>query len=498
MTCNENLAKDFNITPNEIAGKTDYDFFPEDLAEKYRADDERIIQSGGIEELEEKYLFEGQDRIIQTVKTAVKDDTGNVVGVLGIFWDITEQRRLEKERIGLEAQLRQAQKMESIGTLAGGIAHDFNNILFPMVGWMEMMTDDIPKDSPLQNTLNKLLMGAKRAGALVDQILAFSRQSEQELHPIKVQDTVREVLKLVRSSLPSTIEIHQHISNQCGLVLADSTEIHQVAMNLITNAYHAMEETGGKLKITLKEVYSGPEDLKAPNLEPGPYVCLTVADTGIGMDNTVMDQIFDPYFTTKATGKGTGLGMAVVHGIVKSYGGSIIGHSEQGKGTVFHVYLPVIKTESDIPKTEAVEYTPKGNERILLVDDEKEIVEMGTQMLERLGYYVTARNSSIDALETFQADPDNFDLVITDMTMPGMMGVQLAQKLTEIRPDIPIILCTGFSDQFNPEKFMAAGFRGYVKKPVVRSELAQKIREILSEQPGTDKEQRENGKNTHH
>jgi CheY-like chemotaxis protein len=252
-------------------------------------------------------------------------------------------------------------------------------------------------------------------------------------------------------------------------------------MNLLTNAFHAMEDEGGKLDVTLKEVELDVDDLKDPAMVPGSYVCLTVTDTGTGIDESVIDRIFDPYFSTKEKDKGTGLGLAVVHGIVKSYKGDIRVYSEPGEGTAFHVYLPVIKSQVEAEKTEAVTPVQKGTERILLVDDEDPIVRMEKQMLERLGYKVTARTSSIETLEAFRAAPDKLDLVITDMTMPNMTGVQLAKKLLEIRPDIPIIICTGFSEKISEDKAKAMGIRGYVMKPVVKSELAKKIREVLDE-----------------
>jgi len=324
--------------------------------------------------------------------------TNGSISKLTIFRDITEIKKMG-------GQLRQSQKMEAIGTLAGGIAHDFNNILFPMMGYAEMMILDLPPDSPVRNNVKEIIQGTKRAGDLVKQILAFSRQADQVLKPLKVQLIIKEVLKLIRSSLPTTIEIKQDISNECGLVLADAIHIHQVAMNLMTNAYHAMEDEGGKLEINLKEVVLEADDLTDPSMTPGAYVCLTVADTGIGMHQSVTSRIFEPYFTTKKDGKGTGLGLAVVHGIVKSFGGDIRIYSELGKGTAFHVYLPVIRPQDEIQEAEAVEPVPGGRERIMLVDDEEPIVRMEKQLLERLGYHVTAKTSSTDALETLRASP---------------------------------------------------------------------------------------------
>jgi CheY-like chemotaxis protein len=348
-----------------------------------------------------------------------------------------------------------------------------------MIGYTELALDDTEKGSQLHNNLHEVLIAGKRARDLVKQILTFSRQAHQELKPLKIQLVVKEALKLIRSSLPSTIEINQDISNTCGFVLADVTQIHQVVLNLLTNAYHALEDKGGTVDITLKEIQLDMDDLKDPTMIPGPYVCLTVADTGAGIDGYVLDRIFEPYFSTKEKDKGTGLGLAMVHGIVKSYGGNIRIYSEPGKGSAFHVYLPVIQTQAEREELDVVLPVEGGTERILLVDDEVQIVRMEQQMLERLGYHVTVRTSSIEALEAFRAVPDNFDLVITDMTMPNMTGVELAKKIIEIRPDIPMIICTGFSEKISENKAITMGIRGYVMKPVVKSELAKKIREVL-------------------
>ncbi|MBW2088022.1 MAG: PAS domain S-box protein [Deltaproteobacteria bacterium] len=395
--------------------------------------------------------------------------------------DITDRKLVEAEKKRLETQLQQSQKMESIGTLAGGIAHDFNNILYSIIGYAELALDDAETGTPLYENLQELLIASHRAGDLVKQILTFSRQVDQTLKPLKIQMVVREALKLIRSSLPSTIEINQNISNTCGLVMADATQIHQVAMNLLTNAFHAMEDQGGKLDVTLKEIDLYMDDLKDPAMLPGSYVCLTVADTGAGIDKSIIDRIFEPYFSTKEKNKGTGLGLSMVHGIVKRYGGNLRVYSEPGKGSAFHVYLPVIQTQAETKETQIVSPVEGGKERILLVDDEEQIVRMSQQMLERLGYQVTARTSSIETLEAFRAAPDKFDLVITDTTMPNMTGIDLARKLMEIRSDIPIIICTGFSEKISRLKANSMGIRGYVMKPVVKSELAKKIREVLDQ-----------------
>lgn len=425
----------------------------------------------------EQWLKNGKEEphAFYVVRTPKLDNNGNIEYVVCTAHDITERKRMEKEKKKLEARLRQAQKMEAIGTLAGGIAHDFNNILFPILGYSEMLMNDAPDNSDLKRDLSIIFNGTKRARDLVKQILAFSRQREYDLKPIKVHLVVKEALKLIRSSIPATIDIMQNIID-CELVMADYTQIHQVAINLLTNAYHAMEKKGGKLKVTLKEVDLRVDDLKG--MPPGTYVRLTVSDTGIGMDQSTIDRIFDPYFTTKKEGKGTGLGLAVVHGIIKSHGGHISVYSEPGKGSEFHFYLPVIKAQQE---TKQIEIQPikKSNERILVVDDEKMVVEIQQKMLKRLGYDVTSCTSSVEALKAFQANPDNFDLIITDMTMPNMTGDQLAQKIMEIRTDIPIILCSGFSEKMSNEKAKSLGIKKFLMKPVLIKDLSITIRRAL-------------------
>ncbi len=407
-------------------------------------------------------------------------------GTLTFIWtiskNITERKKAEKEKTTLEIQLRRAQKMEAIGTLSSGIAHDFNNMLSPIMGYAELLAEDIPDDSPLQEMVGNIYDGGKRARDLVKQLLTLSRETEeQELKPVKVHLIINEVCRLIKSSIPSTIEIRQHLNKACAMILADPTQLHQIAMNLMTNAFHAMEDSGGTLDVNLEEVDLLDEDIKTRNIKPGRYVCLSICDTGKGIHRRDMERIFDPYFTTKTVGKGTGLGLSIVHSLVRSYKGDIAVYSEPGKGTVFRVFLPVIDSaENRDLSTDAMEI-PKGNERILAVDDEPSILEMEKKMLERLGYKVTTRNSSLDALETFKKDPDQYDVVITDMTMPKMTGDLLAQSLMQIRPNIPVILCTGYSEKMSEEKASGAGLKGFVMKPIIRREIARTIRKALGE-----------------
>ena len=410
-----------------------------------------------------------------------KSDVRQLTLLMQGMWKLIQRKRTDEEKSKLEAQLQQAQKMEAIGTLSSGIAHDFNNILSCVSGYTELALDITEKGTPLYNNLQEVFSAAMRATDLIKQILTFNRQTDQKLKPLNVQLIIREALKLIISILPSTIKIKHNISNKCGLVMADASQIHQVAMNLLTNAFHAMEDEGGKLDVTLKEVALDMDDLKDPAMVPGQYVCLTVSDTGTGIDESLIDRIFDPYFSTKGKHKGTGLGLSTVYGIVKSHGGNISVHSEPGKGTEFHVYLPVIQTRAETKKTRVISPVEMGTEQILFVDDEEQIARMLQQILEGLGYHVTARTSSVEALETFRAAPDKFDLVITDTTMPNMTGVELAKKLMEIRSDIPIIICTGFSEKISEDKAKAMGIRGFLMKPIVRDQIAGKIRKLLDE-----------------
>ena len=371
--------------------------------------------------------------------------------------------------------------MEAIGTLAGGIAHDFNNILSAIIGYTELVLNDVSRDSQMYSDLQEVLKAGRRAGELVSQILTFSRQREKEKKPIQIVSIMKEAIKLMRASLPSTIEFRQNIESNLGNVLGDPTQIHQMLMNLCTNAGHAMREKGGILDVRLTAVEIGSESL-IPHMSmvPGSYVRLSVSDTGSGISENVLERIFEPYFTTKDMGEGTGLGLATVHGIVESHGGTITVDSEVGKGSAFTVYFPIIKGEH-ITELDTAELIQTGNECILLVDDERELVEMEKRILESLGYSVTSRVSSIEALELFRAKPDQFDLVITDQTMPNMTGDKLTGELRRIRPDIPVILCTGYSELISSERAKALGISKFLMKPLNMIALSDAIREILKQ-----------------
>ncbi|MCP4694167.1 MAG: response regulator, partial [Desulfobacterales bacterium] len=434
--------------------------------------DEKFSEEGAIQYENIHFRKKSGESFIGSVSAvAVKDEKGEVTYYDGMIEDVTGRKNLED-------QLRQVQKMEAMGALAGGIAHDFNNILFPIVGFVEMMLEDISESSPHYSPLSQVLNAATRARELVKQILSFSRQSEAELKPLKAQIILKEVLKLVRSTLPTTIEIRRKIDEKCGPIKADPSHIHQIAMNLITNAFHAMQEAGGVLEIGLAEVHLDPGVLGDPEIESGAFARIKVADTGDGMPAHVISRIFEPYFTTKEKGKGTGLGLSVVNGIVKSYGGCIQVESQPGEGTVFRVYLPVVDSEVKTRiKTRGP--VPRGSERVMLVDDEDPIIRMEQRLLTRLGYQVSSFTSSPEALEAFKANPDQYDLIITDMTMPTITGDRLSKEVIKIKPDMPIIMCTGFSELITEKSAMEMGIREFVLKPIVIREIAESIRKAL-------------------
>jgi PAS domain S-box-containing protein len=405
---------------------------------------------------------------------AVRGNRNKLLYYEGIIQDITDRKVLE-------FQLRQAQKMEAIGTLAGGIAHEFNNILSAIMGYTDMALGKLNKKSPIRRYLGQAYKAGERARDLVKQILTFSRQSEEKLRPLRISLIVKEVLKLMRASLPSTITIRQDIQSDLDTVLADPAQIHQIMMNLCTNAAYAMRETKGELKVSLVPVEIKPRDplIILHGLTPGMYLKLTVSDTGAGIAPEIISRIFDPFFTTRRPGEGSGMGLSVLHGIVKICHGAITVESEMGKGTEFHVYLPLHRETGGKLEVEAVADIPGGKERILFVDDEEVLVQLGKDMLSGLGYEVIEKTGSVEALELFRARPDRFDLVITDMTMPNMTGIELARELMLIRPGIPVILCTGFGEAITLERVKSVGLRELILKPIIRRQIAEAVRRAL-------------------
>ncbi|MFZ5570797.1 MAG: PAS domain-containing hybrid sensor histidine kinase/response regulator [Thermodesulfobacteriota bacterium] len=413
-------------------------------------------------------------RILEVSASASRfnDHEGKPAGTLVVLRDITEKKRLA-------AHFRQAQKMESIGTLAGGIAHDFNNLLAAIMGYTEMSLAEAPKNSRIEKRLTRVMQASERARDLVNQILTFSRQKEQVKKPLQIRPIVKEAMKLLRASIPSAIQFQVDIAEDTGIILADPTQIHQLIMNLCTNAAHAMQEKGGLLTIGIRNIRIGKEDLQPhSDLTEGEYVGLTVADTGHGMPPHILEKIFDPYFTTKKHGEGTGLGLSLVHGIVKGMEGFIRVSSQPSAGSMFSVFIP--RLETDEPETVAEEPAlPLGHETILLVEDEDFVLDISREILESLGYTVVARISSLDALQAFRSHPERFQLIISDQMMPNMTGLELALNIRNVHPTIPVILCSGFSDNITEEKVREAGISAFLHKPILKQGLAETVRRVL-------------------
>jgi PAS domain S-box-containing protein len=478
LLTNRHMRESFG---EDLVGKTCYQVFRNESTPCTHCTNDKLLDADG--HPAGVCVWEGKNPITGkwyiNYDRAVKWVDGRFVRIQ-IATDISRIKDLEKESLRIQAQLQQAQKMEAIGTLAGGIAHDFNNILSAVIGYTEIALADVAEGTSQHKNMQEVLKAGSRARDLVKQILTFSRQTEQELKPVQINQIVAETLRLLRASLPTTVKIGQDIQSDSA-AMADPTQIHQVIMNLCTNAAHAMRLKGGHLKLDLSDVALGGSFIEQhPYLPPGMYIKLSVSDTGWGIEKAILDRIFDPFFTTKDRGEGTGMGLAVVLGIIKSHGGTITVESEIGEGSVFNVFLPIIQRDIDQEVRTKVPI-PTGNERILFIDDEKALVDLGKQILERLGYEVTLRTSSVEALELFMEQPDKFDLVITDMTMPNMTGDELASKLMNIRADIPVILCTGYSERISKERAHELGIKEFILKPIVMRELAKTVRGVLDE-----------------
>ncbi len=401
------------------------------------------------------------------------DHEEKAAGILMILRDMSETRKLE-------TRLRQAQKMEAIGTLAGGIAHDFNNILSAIIGYTEIARLNVPESGKTTDSLEKVLQAGNRAKELIRQILSFSRQNRGNLSHIRIAPVVKEALKLIRASLPATIRIEHHFETGLRYVNADPVEIHQIVMNLCTNAHHAMREKGGVLRVSIKKLEISPET-SDPGLKPGIWQQISVSDTGHGIERKIMEKIFDPYFTTKSRDEGTGIGLSVVHGIVERHGGTIAVESQPGKGTVFRICLPQLEYDPEVKQAEPENSCETGSESILFVDDEQFLTDIGKEILSGMGYKVTAVNDSTEALKLFSQSRDQFDIVVTDMTMPGMTGTDLAAEIRKIRPEIPIILCTGYSESATADMAAEMGIQEFFMKPVNYYDLARAIHKLCDE-----------------
>ena len=409
------------------------------------------------------------------------DEKGNVNGFYVLTINLTEKKQAEEERLRLKDRLRHAQKMEAIGTLSGGIAHDFNNILSGIFGYSQLVDSHINDPDQAKKYNQKIFEGAQRASALIQQILSFSRQTKYSKQPISIFQILNEVLGLMRSTIPSNIEIKSDLKSK-AMVLADSTQIHQVMMNLCTNAYQAMIDNGGVLSVNLNEIVLSQENLSGEtSFSPGEYVKITVEDSGPGIEDQIKDKIFDPYFTTKKVGDGTGLGLAVVNGIVKKHNGFIDFFTTLGVGTTFEIYLPIVTDgATNKVKLETIkEEQSSSSERIMLVDDEQAILETLKAILSRKGYQISTFEDGETALKAFTKNPDYFDLIVTDMTMPKMTGDKFSLAALEVRNDIPIIICTGYHEKFTESQAIKSGIKKYIQKPVIGSELSKIIRNLL-------------------
>ena len=483
LGCNIAYAQTIGLPKEAILGRRLVDLdginFKKRAAD-FHGQDMLLISSPGIRTQEERLtLADGRTRDFMIYKATFHNIEGQVAGMVGIMADITERTEADQRRQLLERQLLQAQKMEALGTLAGGIAHDFNNILAAIIGYTQLVFTDTPPDSEAHGHLNRVLEAGDRASQLVKQILTFSRRSDMEPSPIQIKTIVKEVLKLVRATLPVTIEIVQQIKSDAS-IMADPVQIHQVMMNLCANAGYAMRANGGKLAVTLEDTMVDDDFARRhADINPGPYLRLTVQDTGSGIAPEHLDRIFDPFFTTKPKGEGTGMGLSVVHGIVAALHGAITVESAPDKGARFDLYFPVVEGKQPAVSYPTAGKLPTGKERILFVDDEVFQTDMFRHMLGLLGYKVETRNSGAGALASFRQNPDAFDLVVTDMIMPEMTGDHLARALLELRPDLPIILCTGYSDNMTEEKALAMGIRAFALKPLTMERLSVLIREVL-------------------
>jgi PAS domain S-box-containing protein len=479
----DNMHRLLGYEPGEISDK--YRYFFENIV---HPDDRemisnlfhRLVKDKSPISAEYRALHkDGRQLIFHAVMAPVLDKDGRLSRIYGTSIDISKQKRMDDERRKLQEQLLKAQKMESIGALAGGIAHDFNNILSAVIGYSELAWEQSGDVQAARESLKEVLQASRRAKDLVAQILAFSRQVDHEFAPVQIQLIVKEVYKLLRASLPSNITVETDIQSFAA-VMADAGQIHQILMNLCTNAYQAMDEMGGVITLKLNEIELGQRPGEAySDLKPGKYLELIVQDNGCGMDEATMNRIFDPYFSTKKPDGGTGLGLSVVFGIVKSHGGFIDVDSKINQGSTFRILFPTIMKAATGKTDDYMALVERGNERILFVDDELLLAKMAKQTLETLGYHVQIKTNSVEALESFQASPDDYDLIITDMMMPHMTGDHLAGKILKIRPDVPMIICTGFSERIDQKEARDLGFKAFVRKPWRKAEMAGAIRKAL-------------------
>ncbi len=471
----------FGYSKSEAIGRTGLDLIVpkglRPLVEEIWKD--LVSGKGGRKSTNENINKNGDLCISDWYNTTLFGEDGNPIGVASLVLDITKRTQAEEEQKKLESQLRQSHKMEAIGTIAGGIAHDFNNILGIIIGNMELAIDTIEDGNPAHANLDAIKKASLRASDVVKQLLNFSREAEHSKIPIDIGSIVKESIIFLRSSIPTSIEIESSIPESLTNIIADSTQIHQVLINLCTNAAHSMEKDGGILKIDLSEVeLDNVTKTQFQEIDAGHYIQLIISDTGHGIDSKTKAKIFDPYFTTKDVGKGTGMGLAVVLGIVQNHNGAILLYSEPGEGSTFKVLFPATG-EKTIKEEIDSKALPKGNETILFIDDEVGLTEIGRDLLERLGYNIVTKTDPVKALDLYRSDPSRFDLIITDMTMPHLTGDQLIKEILKIDSKMPVILCTGFSNKIDMEKAIKIGAQSYIEKPLDKNQLAYSVRKAL-------------------
>ena len=471
----------FGKTEEELLGKTFMPLVHPDDCETTTKEMKKLYRPPHTAYLEQRAMTKDGWTWLAWLDTAVLDEKGDVAEIIGLGRDISDKKQAEIEREKLQTQLQQSRKMEAVGTLSGGIAHDFNNILAVIPGNAELASDDIPDWNPASKSLKEIQRASIRAKDMIKQLLAFSRKSNEVSKPVNMASVIKESIKMLRSAIPASVEFKQHYSGNSCIIMGNASQISQIMMNLATNSAYAMAKEGGLLEVTLEKI--GLLEEKScfhQVLSPGAYVRLKVRDTGDGMESEILPRIFDPYYTTKEVGKGTGMGLSVVHGIVKSYSGGIWVESQPGEGTVFEIYIPALDKMPEEEK-EPDEEIKGGSESILLVDDEASLVNLNHQRLERLGYDVKSTTKPVEALEWFKANPDQFDVIITDMTMPRMTGDRLTSEILAIRPNMRVIICSGYSERMSEKKAETLGMCKYLEKPIDIRNLAAVLREALQE-----------------
>jgi PAS domain S-box-containing protein len=475
---NKAMANLFGCSESDLIGKTPEEIFDPDSAAIIKEVDDRTFSGEKVSEIR-KLNIGGKIFSFHTVQMPMVVEEEKVISINGIVRDVTRNILDQEEKLNLEAKLRQAVKMQAVGTMAGGIAHEFNNLLSVIMGCAELARTEVPEDSFVRYQLNNLLKASHRVKDLVKQILTFSRKGQQKKRSCMLHTVIRESLQLVQPSIPASVDIKVDIDRKSGNANVDPTEIQQIIMNLCSNAVWAMKEKG-TIKISLNEIKVTSSKEGEIALNKGRYIELIFSDTGVGMDDETKSKIFDPFFTRKDTGEGTGMGLSIIYSIMDSYGGTITVESEVGKGATFHLFFPVTHAPV-IEESKPEENIPTGQEHILLVDDQKMVAQTAKKIISRLGYTVDVFIDSLKALDSFRGNPGKFDLVITDQIMPGLSGEELAQNIRSIKPDMPIILCTGYSTQINEEKAASLGINAFAYKPMGRKDMAKLIRKVLDE-----------------